>query len=179
MRSGVTTVHLMSSTTVRLQRRGNDQKRRMQKRVLNLRLAKAGLQRAAQNLTGGMVLLTLIHTPTTLQQVAKLYTAYLVDCAFRSLVVQVLLLELLKEAAESNEKMLVFSQSLVVLELIEQILNKSGRWTLGVAACIAQRMLSAICRSITSGLMAPQRLKLDKAGWRGLMMHTIRGLACS
>ena len=114
-----------------------------------------------------------------LQQVAKLYTAYLVDCALRSLVVQVLLLELLKEAAASNEKMLVFSQSLVVLELIEQILNKSGRWTLGVAACIAEWLLSAICRSITSDLTARQRLKLDRAGWRGLMMHTIRGLACS
>ena len=41
---------------------------------------------------------------------------------------QVVLLELLREAAATHEKLLLFSQSLVVLELIERILHKSGRW---------------------------------------------------
>jgi len=41
------------------------------------------------------------------------------------------LLELLKEAAAAKEKLLLFSQSLLVLELIERILSRSGRWTLG------------------------------------------------
>jgi len=43
----------------------------------------------------------------------------------------VILLELLKEAAAKQEKLLLFSQSLLVLELIERILDRSGRWKLG------------------------------------------------
>ena len=43
-----------------------------------------------------------------------------------------MLLELLKEAAAAHEKLLLFSQSLVVLELIEQILAKSGRWKVSI-----------------------------------------------
>jgi len=62
---------------------------------------------------------------------------------------QVLLLELLREAAATHEKLLLFSQSLVVLELIERILHKSGRWKVRVIdslvamnLCVAYNLLN-------------------------------------
>ena len=43
----------------------------------------------------------------------------------------IVLMALLDAAAKSKEKLLLFSQSLVVLELIERCLNSTGKWKLG------------------------------------------------
>ena len=98
----------------------------------------------------------------------------------------VFLLELLDQVSKTGDKMLLFSQSLEVLELIEQVLNsdtggkgKASRWQLGkdYFRCVAAA--GCVGESAPAGWMELLARRCDKGGLIGSTTNTTKEPDCS